>query len=82
MPLEVEKLPLFQIKCSNEKCGFEKEKLCSHDTAKAGIPCDKCEGIMTLQVSKNGGFKIFGYSMDNGYSKDNLSYDGNPNPTW
>lgn len=72
-------MPLFNLQC---ECGeFIEDKLCSYDTAKT-IPCEKCGAIMNIVPVKNGGFKIFGYSADNLYTCDEMSYDGNPNPKW
>lgn len=72
-------MALYRMKC---ECGFTKEVICSYDKAKNETVCDQCGKLMVIGVSKNGGFKIYGYSYDNGYSRDNMSYDGNPNPTW
>lgn len=72
-------MPLFNLVCD---CGETVEdKLCSYDKAKE-CPCPKCGAIMRIAPVNNGGFKIYGFSADNGYACDNMSYDGNPNPKW
>jgi transcription elongation factor Elf1 len=72
-------LALYRVVC---ECGNQKEVICSYDKAKNDTVCDKCGLKMSIGVVKGVGFKIFGYSADNNYSMDNMSYDGNPNPTW
>lgn len=71
-------MPLFNLKC---ECGeFINDKLCSHEKAKE-IQCPKCGAIMGIVPVKSGGFKIFGYSEENGYSRDYINYDGS-SPDW
>jgi hypothetical protein len=72
-------MPLFNLKCG---CGeVVIDKLCSHDKAKE-VVCPKCGAIMEIAPVKSGGFRIYGFSAENGYHRDNMSYDGNPNPEW
>lgn len=73
-------MPLYDFKC--EACEHILEKICSHEKAKDGLECPVCGKHMILLPCKGGGFRIFGFSADNGYMRDEISYDGNPNPKW
>jgi putative FmdB family regulatory protein len=75
-------MPAYDFKC--DKCGHILEKICSYEKAVEGLlsGCPLCGGDMHKMVCKGGGFRINGYASWNDYTKDNLSYDGNPNPEW
>lgn len=70
-------MPTFVLRCSNEKCGkiIETAPNCKHSSAIETI-CDLCGSSMIIQPQAVRGV-VHGFSAENGYHRETLSYDGN-----
>jgi len=72
-------MPQYLLRCVNEECKYEFTKLCSYSLIET-LKCKECgSSIATVPTVCQG--KINGYSEANGYSREELSYDGSsPKP--
>lgn len=66
-------MPTYIVGC--EICEYEKELMgVSYETAKSHV-CPECEGVTVIRPVKCIN-KIHGYSEENGYSREEIMYDG------
>lgn len=69
-------MPIYVVKCTKKECGAQQEVIKSFSEASKMI-CSECGGSMEIAPSA-AAFKVNGFSMENGYHRETINYDGRP----